>query len=869
VSQPRAYVFSARLARREVRRRPWRTLLVALLVAGPVAGMTAGAVLLRTGDLSADRAWRQEQGAADAVVHGGHTTAALPPGTLTQVVHNDFARLRTLDRRRLHAAITDLAPSSPLARGIYRNVAGRSPERRGEVLLSKDAARLLGVRIGDRLDLDRPWRTRLTVVGTAERTLSRGMLFVVVAPGTPVPEQRGPVYAEPEARVAVLVDLPDGLSDADRAAWVRSVAANPVSPKPTERLVRLSPALAGLAAPEQVVPDESRGTEQVAWSWVIGAAVLAVVGIVIASAFAAGSRRQLTMLGLLAANGAGQRLLRRVLLLQGAWTGAAGAALGLAGGAAALAALAPHRYRLLGRDVGPYQVRPGDLLPIVALAVLAATLAALVPARTTSRTPVLNALAGRRPLGAVPGWLAPAGMAGSAGGLALLALAALGAAGQDGGGPGAAQVWAVTGGVGAVAVLLGACAVAPRYVSVLDPLGHKLRGAWRFAARSLARQRTRTAAVVSAVCVTTALALAAASLVLAAAAQDERHRTRLAADHVVLTSYLGDAYRTPDGDLPVVRPRAVPEDLVAGVLRALPGARRVDLPRVARPAPAELRDAAYVPAGRPDGYEVPDTSAATVATEDALRAYGADDEVREALAADGAVGFAYDGGHLTLPTSAGPLRVRMLRRPSAGAFPALLLTPEVAARAGWRPAPPNVLVDAPAPLTEVQRLAVWGVYEDWADERPDAAEQQGTSVYLDNPSSAPSERALQGLLATGALLFTIFFVALSLALAAAETRDERDALTVVGAGTKVLRRTSARKALLVTVLGALLGLPVGLVPVLVLSRVLPDPMPFVMPWTVAGLLVVAVPVAAAAITSVASAVAMRVRPVRVSTMAFD
>ena len=46
--------FASRLARREVRRRPGRTLLVVLLIAVPVFGMTVGSVLVRTADASGD-----------------------------------------------------------------------------------------------------------------------------------------------------------------------------------------------------------------------------------------------------------------------------------------------------------------------------------------------------------------------------------------------------------------------------------------------------------------------------------------------------------------------------------------------------------------------------------------------------------------------------------------------------------------------------------------------------------------------------------------------------------------------------------------------------------------------------------------------
>ena len=59
--------FAMRLARREVRRRPGRTLLVMLLVAIPVCGMTVVTVLVRTNNDSATEAWARRFGNADLV----------------------------------------------------------------------------------------------------------------------------------------------------------------------------------------------------------------------------------------------------------------------------------------------------------------------------------------------------------------------------------------------------------------------------------------------------------------------------------------------------------------------------------------------------------------------------------------------------------------------------------------------------------------------------------------------------------------------------------------------------------------------------------------------------------------------------------
>jgi putative ABC transport system permease protein len=106
-----------------------------------------------------------------------------------------------------------------------------------------------------------------------------------------------------------------------------------------------------------------------------------------------------------------------------------------------------------GAVLAPYRFAALDLVVIVATGTLAATLAALVPARSASRVPVLAALAGRRPLGLVPRRLVPIGVATFALGVFLLFLGAS----SEGGGDAAAAA-AVLGGV---MVLAGMCCCSP------------------------------------------------------------------------------------------------------------------------------------------------------------------------------------------------------------------------------------------------------------------------------------------------------------------------------------------------------------------------------------------------------------------------
>src|SRR5262249_10922797 len=157
---------------------------------------------------------------------------------------------------------------------------------------------------------------------------------------------------------------------------------------------------------------------------------------------------------------------------------------------------------LVSHDIGPYVWLPRDLVAIAATGVLTATIAAFVPARTAARVPVLSALAGRRPLGALPRTMVPIGAALFGGGVLILMLVA--AASRNGGGNGLAFA-AVIGGL---LVLSGACCVSPVVVASLARLGRFVRGSGRVAVRSIVRSRARSAAVVMALAAINAGAIA-------------------------------------------------------------------------------------------------------------------------------------------------------------------------------------------------------------------------------------------------------------------------------------------------------------------------------------------------------------------------
>jgi putative ABC transport system permease protein len=859
-----AWALSARLARRETVRRPGRTLLVALLIAIPIAGMVVADAWVRTDHRTEAEKWRVQWGTADAYATTGAAgvesfTALLPAGTATVTYRTEYRLLRTANGRRSRSEVTDLPMTDPMTAHVMQLFKGRVPRQAGEVFLTRKAAKELAVKVGDELVLERPAPMRLNVVGVGERRAWWGGEAAVLGTGTPYPWAAEGASFGP-SNTTVLADFP-ALVPPDDLQRLSTFSGG----------IAFAPGVVPVGTPGDTVPGAD-GTGAIAWSWVAGAVALTVLGIVIAAAFAAGARRQLATLGQLAANGAGPPVLRRVLFLQGTWTGMAGTAAGVALGGLALAVLSPHADRLFNRDVRGFTVRPLDLVPVVVLGVAAATLAAMVPSRATARIPVLAALAGRRPLRPVPGWLTTAGLGVSAAGLALLGLAVLGA----GGGNGSSTVWPLTAVLGGVAVLLGSCAVAPRVVSVLEPLAGRLRGAPRLAARSLARQRTRTSGVVSAVCATGALAVGTSALLLAAHAHDARQPELQRDDEVQLqATTLPPRPVVPDGWTPGSVP--VPDSVVAAVRDVLPDARVDQVPIVhglldgGVPAQSQPGKSGALVAAQAVGT----SGLAVVVDETVLRLYDVPAAARRALADDGVVLLGPGRGRVAISARRGDGGTERLTpavvgfgNARMGELPWLLLSPTKVAELGLPIEQGPLVLRSPRPLTADQRNAVEDAVET-AREESDGQQSTVVEVRIHYPTSGVDPLLLQAVLAGLALLLSLFVVAVNLALAAAETRDERDLLAVVGAPPTTMMMASGHKAALLTLLGGAMAVPVGFLPVAAFIVAGDDHLPIVFPWRVVVLLVLVIPLVAAAVTVVASGTAIRLRPVRASTMLFE
>ncbi len=747
--------------------------------------------------------------------------------------------------------------ADPLVEGIIDVTAGRAPTSAGEVLLSRDVAAGFGVDVGDSLVLSRPsgaW----DVVGIGRQASQFSTPLFAVAE---FPWER--LHLDSGVR-QTLVGLPDATTDAQLSA--------------------LS-AYGGVALSPQLDPrGESAfgGTEEVgrsalAWGWVAGALALAAVGVIVAAAFASSARRQLVTIGQLASNGAPERLIRRTLALQGAWTGLIGATAAIVVGSVAVRFARPLVERVVGRELGPWQVDLVALAVIGLTGVAAATIAALFPARSAARVPPLSALAGRRPLGDVPRRLVPIGITLFVSGVALLVLVTV--ASSDSSGGDNANVYAAFAVIGGLLVIAGMCCASPIAVDVIGRVGARLSGTWRLGSRSIARARTRSAGVVTAIAMTGAVATAVTTAVGSVAFGDEDRVPTTPSDAVVVSFLQFESDGT--GRTTSIEPVDIDVATRTALDAALPDATVTAL-RVASPQPpidSRFGDPGLVVADEAiiDMIGLSDRDLANFERAGFLDVFGwviasaAESSIGSSTTIPGGIDASVD-----IVTPQDPIE-------SGGGHWSLLVTEQQAIELGLPIIEAGLVLRSPRDLTGEQQQALGRLQESlW--ERPFAdifVEPGDPPIPTDDnqpfvardvrfaTESSQFPRALVDAIAVAvALLLALLVVAIGLSLAATESRDERDVLLAVGASPSTLRSLAAIKAVVLTVGAAALAIPTGFIPVAAILRAGTDDT-IVFPWLTAAGLLFAVPAIAGLAARSASAVARRVRPTHMSNLATD
>jgi putative ABC transport system permease protein len=546
-----------RLAWREARRSRGRAALVIAMIAVPVLGLSYAAVSYDTFTLTATERADRRLGAADTSLtwqfesaitqdpdgyarssgdlrvrdtpySEADLLAVLPPGS--RVIRDERQSPLSLRTRAGGLAPIEgrgLDLNDPMTRGIAEILDGRAPAGALEVALSEAAADKLDARIGDDVfgfDGGTGWR----VVG------------LVRFPGT-----YGEVVAYRPG------DLP-GVSQVDPSerTWL-AATGSPVTWPQVEHLNTfglLAESRSVLVDPPPGLPRESSTTgltstdlEDFGTMALVGGLGVLEIVLLAGPAFAVGARTRQRELALIAANGGTPAHLRRVVLADGVVLGAVGAATGVALGICVAFAARPLTERYVYQAyAGGFRVLPLGLLLICVAAIGTGVLAALVPAATAARQPVVAGLTGRR--GAVRSrrrWLVL--------GLAMMATG------------GALAVWAGWRGSFALIMLglavgeLGLVLCTPSLLGLLGRLGHRLPLTPRIALRDTSRNRSAAAPAISAV-----MAAVAGTVTIGVVLASESARQRTDYEPMLPAGSVAVMMGEIDGDTAAARSRVDP-----------------------------------------------------------------------------------------------------------------------------------------------------------------------------------------------------------------------------------------------------------------------------------------------------------------------
>lgn len=787
----------ARLAVRDARHHPWRSALIVVLIALPVAAFVFGMIGMRTVPNTGAEIRAKTVGSATTLVVPKASKEAVVTGRLREAGflvapwEQGEGVLRAGDVR-MSAALSGIDTRDPLTAGLWDLRSGSLPARPGEILLTRAAARRLGVGVGDTVVLEESSR-RFTVTGLADA-------------------------ARLDIRQAIGPDVMTGLPSASRSEPQLLVGGTPSGPNALEALAAATsgPDVAQSAVWPTAVNTGAVGRDAQTLLYMLGTLGLMAFGLVVASAMAVGARRQLRVLGLLGAAGASPRQRSGSMLLQGASLGAAGTVVGLAGGLVAWSLGRDAMEKWYGEPIGSTVIATGDVVLIVVVALAVAIGASLLPARVAARTSVLQALGGRRPTPRVPLRMPVAGVALSGIGLVMLAYGLRHR--PDSGVPLVATA-------GVALTVAGTVVAVPYLVGLLERAAGVLRGTGRLAVRDVARHRGRTGPVVAAVMATGALALAGGILATSSQADSNDVRFSDARTVVITVSDLGGGPASIPGceTLPA---------LAAPVARVLPGARTACLRMVTDGTTAPIRTV------RPGDVEAL-----------GLGAYRGDLQAGRVLSVVFPGGFSYTE-EVVIRTPDGPVRpavvpVQLSDGLTGLAGGGMIADADTVAR--WLPRSvvndTSLVFRLPAPISDLQRAALTRLSDDLGLQL-DRGTTLAANLSFDRSGGFSVGRIIYGVILPAALVLSVLVVLVGLALVASDGRDERTTLVAVGAGPAHRRRMQAVRAFVLAGMGQALALPVGVACAWVVLR--SQNIGFVTPWPLVIALLVVLPVAAAA-----------------------
>lgn len=858
-----------RIARRDAVRAKGRSALVVAMIGLPMLGLAFADVAVRTAQLPREEVARRELGGADLVAElvsagpieqrGPHdysskdgtgrggpppqkapdVAAALPPGSrVTERSAHYAARLRGDGERIALGEVTRLDLNDEMSDGLVHLREGAFPRDAGEAAVTTRLADDLGIGVGDRLTLEPSAAAfRVSALVVLPSSLATSAAFLPASATLP----RGTGDENLEGR-RWAVTLPGGVRDLDVMPALNAIGLR-VSPR--------SWILDPPPDPYNTVPvdAEAVGVAVV----VVGLATLEIV-LLAGTAFAVGARRKQRELALVAATGGDRKDVRRIVLAGGVVLGAAGGALGVAGGIAAVPFSTPLLERLSGQVLGPLDVRPMEIAAIVLAGTVTALLAAVLPARSAARQPVVAALTGRRTEARARTRMPYVALVAIVAGAALAFWAAgdgkVPAANAETGG-----LVAVSGRpanftlvlVGAVLAELGFVACAPALVGLVGRLARRLPLSLRLAARDAARHRTRSGPAVAAV-----VAAVAGSVALSVYVASDTERQRR--DYTP---------RMPAGSVWIGRSDSmapVSERDVTAAVAALPVRERIEAYGVVMPCDAESSCTHW----QLDLPRVPGCGEAVECFRDGPRpgqvlvgepalaewAMERTDPAVEAALRDGKV-VVFDerwieDGQVVLYGEAmsregAILRSRTVRLPAvATTAPAYQATPVAVMTAATARAVRLPTLHAATLLTTTRTPANGEI----AVARG-ALSRTSPYAYIDVERGFERENALVLLaLVLGSSVVTVGATGVATGLAAADSRPDLATLAAVGAAPGVRRRLAMAQAATVALLGSALGILAGLVPAIAIVGARAE-VPLAMPWGALATTAVGVPLLAA------------------------
>lgn len=893
-----------RLARRDVGRHRGRSILTALLVALPVMIVAAATTVLATAHVDAQESLNWNMGTtsaalkvepkegpvtqspdgetSNAVAHFGDAprpakalpdtkTGEQPTASAVQRVTGGTVRTTTqtnhravLGERRPKVSMLGIDGRDRAYDGMATLTSGHWPRAADEVLVSS-SGRVSGLPTSGAVQVtDHDRKTQqLRVVGTVDTPYRQALVGL--------PRSGG--------ETSFLLDRQDPVR------WAEVERLNKYGAAVQSRYLIEHPERAALspqAAQQYTDAGSTRSTEVP----LLVAGLVIVIAMLAGPAFSTGGARERHVLAQLGCNGATRSMLRRYVLAKAVVLGAASAILGVVlGGGLGAVVVAVASRRITDQTWGPLDLRFGYGLALAGIAIVAALVAALIPAVQASRVSIIQVLRGLVSSRRVrTGWP----LLGLVACLASGAFMINGAKRSSGGETGVA--------LAAVALFVGALITLPWLLSQVGRLASQMPLPLRLAMRDVGRQRGRSvsgvAAIMACVAMMTALAIGGTSDDQQAQRDHQRQAPMGQAVIEGKGSELGDAAAAVRRDAPDVEVRTISRVGKVATAHAAKnpggagGEPRSDFVLAAPPRGCALPDAMN-PDGKCAGMAssvemgsdiavMPAATARSYAGLSAAQTKGLEDgavlvagnplAAERVAQVDSGPTVSFEWGSATV----GAGEISSYSRHSGAALPsisldpdptsplttqgiAMVVTPATAADHGWPTTPTRLALSSPGGLTKAQVTRV-------SEQAPD-----NTRVEVERGPDTTTATLIIRIMMTVIGLLILAAALIGTALTQADSRPDQATLAAVGATGRLRRLVAGSQAATIGLTGALLGLALGVVSGVAVAYPLTSSAPLseapvepliAIPWVDLTAVVIGVPVVAAFL----AAAAMRREP---------